>query len=570
MKNISKSIYKQKILYGLEILIILIKAYLSVELAVILKNLIDSFNKTTISDIKRNIIYIITFIIIFVIVQIIYNFLSALIIKKVLIDIKNNTIKGILKLSIMELHQKNTSKYISLLTNHIDDVEKDYLNSLINLLDMGVMLIFSLIMLFKLNPIIGGVALASTFISFIVPAVISNHGNILKLNYSIQQEDLTKFTKDIFNGFDLIKEYQVESNISKKYNEKNNKVELSRYRYNYIVGIIMGISMFLGYIIFFSVVIAGLILSLANNITVGTLIACVNLSNSLVNPIMNGLEQIFKIKAIKGIGKKFDIKSQIQKNGTIDMNQSVDKIEVKDVTYDYNGIRGIENINLVFEKGKKYLIVGTSGSGKSTLLKLLAGYFFDFKGQVLVNGIDIRKINDNSLNKIYSIVNQEPFLFDGTIEDNIRFFQEIKDEVLQKAINQTKLETLINKQQNSIKTEVGEDGNKISGGEKQRISIARALVRKSNIILLDEATSNLDNEISFIIEDAILSQENIVISISHRLVEEIITKYDQIIAINNGKIVEVGSFDELIRKKGLFYSLFYLNSLENMEKKSND
>lgn len=561
MKMVKKSIYKRRFLYLIIGAVIIIKALLSVGLAVILQRLIDSFNNTSISDVLENIKYIIIFIVIFVSVQILYSFLAATIVKRVLTDVKGNAIESILNLSIGGFRHSNSSNYISLLTNHIEDLEKDLLNSWITLMDMLVMLIFSIIMLFVYNPIIGGVSLIATMFSLVIPALLSNYGNILKLNYSKKQEELTKFTKDLLNGFNLIKEYKVECNIKKKYNEKNEDVEFGRYKYNFALGIIMGISMFLGYIIFFTVIIVGLMLSVNNSITVGTLIACVNLSNGLVNPVMNGLQQIFRIKSIKGVANKFDIKEESVRNRNIEINQPIRKIELKNVSYNYGNDRGIRNINLTFERGKKYLLVGTSGSGKSTILKLLAGYYDDFDGEILINDIDIRKIQEDSLSKVSAIVNQDSFLFDGTIEENIRFFQHVDEKWIDQAIEQAKLQDVINRYHDNIKVDVGEDGNKISGGEKQRIALARALARKSEVLLLDEATSNLDNGLSGLIEKNILETKKMVVSISHRINKEVSLNYDKIIAINEGEIVEVGTFNELIEKRGYFYSLFYLRNI---------
>ncbi len=560
MKTIKECLRKRTVLFLGICCVIIIKALLSVGLAVILQQLIDSFNNITMESVVEDIKFILIFIVSFVLIQIIYNYLAATIERRVLSDVKEITIKSILKLSIANFRHTNTANYISLLTNHIEDLEKDLLNSWITLIDMTVMLIFSIVMLFWYNPIIGLVSLFATMLSLCIPVCLSNYGNKLKLNYSKKQEELTKFTKDLLNGFNLIKEYKVESNIEEKYSKKNKDVEFWRYKYNFTLGIIMGISMFLGYIIFFSVILVGLILSINNNITVGCLIACVNLSNSLVNPVMNGLQQIFRIKAIKGIAEKFDIKQEEITKGKNILDSSIEKIELINVSYNYESARGVNNISLCFEKGKKYLIVGTSGSGKSTLIKLLSGYFEDFDGKVLINKDELRSIEEESLHKKYSIVNQDSFLFDGTIEDNIRFFQNIDDDLMSQVIQLTELTEIINCQNNNINTEVGEDGNKVSGGEKQRISLARALARDNEILLLDESTGNLDNKMALAIEKNILKTDKMVISVSHRIIEEIASNYNEIIVINDGRVVENGSFEELINKQGYFYSLYYLQN----------
>lgn len=552
---------KQKKNFLILFITTVIKAGFAVLLAIILQRLIDSLNETTLNGIIVNILSVIGYIFVLVVINVVYSCFSSAIIKNVLISVKKITIKNILNMNLSDLYTVNTGKYMSLLTNHIEDLEKDYLNSIIRILDMFVTLLFSAIALLYLNPLIGFIAIISSFFALLAPALLSGKGRRFKHNYSIDQEEATKYTKDILNGFELIKGYGVEEKIIERYEHKINKVEDSRFKYNAAVGLITGISMFMGYIVFFAVVISGLLLSLKSHVSVGVLIACVNLSNGLVNPIMNGIQEIYKIKSAKSILDKFSMSDNNIRNNLVSINDFNNKIELKNVYFQYDNVCGIKNVSYIFEKGKKYAIVGNSGSGKSTLLKLIMGQYHSYSGSIFYDEIELKKIKEDSLCSIYSVVNQTPFVFDDTVEENIRFYKNIDEDIINEAINRVGLREFINKRGNDLKSGVGDEGKQVSGGEKQRIAIARAIARNNSILLLDEAMSNLDNQTAMEIENLILESDYTLLSITHRLIKEILIKYDAILTMNDGRIVEVGDFNNLLEKKGLFYSLYYLDNV---------
>ena len=218
----------------------------------------------------------------------------------------------------------------------------------------------------------------------------------------------------------------------------------------------------------------------------------------------------------------------------------------------------LNGISHRFEKNKSYAIVGTSGSGKTTLINLLLGKYNDYSGSIHYNNIDLKEISIDSLFEISSFVEQNVFVFDDSIINNITMYSNIEEELLNEAINKSGLAKLIEEKGPDYRC--GENGCNLSGGEKQRISIARALVKKSQLLLLDEATSALDNETSSSITNNLLAIDNTTkIMITHRLDEDILNKFDEIIVIKNGNIVEYGTYKELMDNNGTFKSLVELN-----------
>ena len=218
----------------------------------------------------------------------------------------------------------------------------------------------------------------------------------------------------------------------------------------------------------------------------------------------------------------------------------------------------LRNINLHFQSGKKYAIVGGSGSGKTTLLNLIMQTTDDYKGNILFDGTKLRCVHPDSLFRTISLVQQNVFVFNDTLYNNITLYKDFPDGDVQSAISRSGISELIASHgKNYI---CGENGSALSGGEKQRISIARALLRNTSVLLMDEATAALDEITANSIMDSVLAMDDITsITVTHRLNEAVMRKYDEIIVLNHGEVVEQGTFDRLIEKRGLFYSLFTIS-----------
>ncbi|MEF9953559.1 MAG: ATP-binding cassette domain-containing protein, partial [Clostridium sp.] len=239
-------------------------------------------------------------------------------------------------------------------------------------------------------------------------------------------------------------------------------------------------------------------------------------------------------------------------------------IEVKAVKFSYTEDRkALNDINLVFEKNKKYAIVGESGCGKSTLIKLIMRYYNDYEGTITIDDKDLKSIYSMDLYKIISMIQQNVFMFDDSIKENIRLFSNHSDEDVIKSCERAGIIGLINTLDKGINSLVGENGNRLSGGEKQRIAIARALINNTKVLILDESTSALDNETAYNLEKSLLQLEDLtMIVVTHKLIKNILIDYDEIIVMKDGYVIEKGSFDELINLKGYFYSLYYIQSDE--------
>ena len=201
-----------------------------------------------------------------------------------------------------------------------------------------------------------------------------------------------------------------------------------------------------------------------------------------------------------------------------------------------------------------------SGSGKSTLLNLLLRFYDVTSGYISIDNQDLQAISAESLYNLMTIVQQDVYIFDDTLKANITLSQSFTEDDIKKAVQQSGLESYILENELGLQALCGENGSNLSGGQKQRVSIARALIRKTPILLLDEATSSLDNQVTTEIESSILNIQNLTaLVVTHKLNENILKKYDRILFVKDGVIVEDGSFNNLMDRKGEFYKLVELS-----------
>ena len=313
----------------------------------------------------------------------------------------------------------------------------------------------------------------------------------------------------------------------------------------------------------------GSYLILTHQITSGNFVSFIAALIMLYNPIKsigsNFTNVQMSLLAMERVFKQLESVPEIQNCENPQMlNTPKNSIEYKDVCFSYDkGKSVLEHINLRINIGETIAFVGNSGGGKSTLVNLLPRFYEVTEGQILIDGVDIRELDIDSLREKIAIVFQDNYLFGGTIRDNIVLGKEdATEEEIQKAIKCACLEEFIKSLENGLDTPIGERGVLLSGGQKQRIAIARAFIKNAPIVILDEATSALDNKSEAIVQQAIenLMADRTVLIIAHRL--STVRHADKIVVVNYGKIAEVGTHEELINKENGIYASLYKTQLK--------
>lgn len=374
---------------------------------------------------------------------------------------------------------------------------------------------------------------------------------------SYKNGQFANVVKDILLGFPVIKSFCAQNAAISIFSKANVALEhqkCRRRKKDFLINIVGNTMSFL---VQAGVMLLGAYFVLHGRITVGVLIAFIQLMNYIVQPVQQIPRALANRKAAIGLIQKIEesTKCNISLDIKIPLERNDKGIVYRDVCFGYDEKEVVlKNINVMFESGKSYAIVGGSGSGKSTLVNLLLGGFEQYSGSVKINGREIRDVEIESLYSLLAVVWQNVYVFDSSIEDNITMFGNYSKEEIREAADSSGLSDLI--REKGLAYDCGENGCMLSGGEKQRISIARCLIRKPSILIMDEGTSALDAETSYEIESSILQMNNVTkIVITHKLNEEILKNYDSIIVMNDGKIDSVGSFEELMKRRGYFSRL---------------
>lgn len=567
MKNIIKYVLKYKGLFSLRLLSTIIKSIVNIIFAIILGNIIDVFLSGKISSFSNTLILCGIFIILELIVFISDGVISAKYSQKTITNMRNDIFNNIMNKDISDFSSNNTGSYISILNNDISLVKTDFIDNIFNLIFQVLCFISTLVVMLVISSKITLAILLLSLMNFITTSIIAQKIAKKKSEYSTNLENLTKTTKDIFSGFEMIKNFNILNKTKSIFNKSSNKVEENRKDCLLLINLIDTITLIFGTITYLTVlVICGY--SIYNGtLSAGTSIIVIQLMDSITNPlsdIINLLSSIFSIKEIaeklKNILTK-NVKNSIQNH----VSEFKKDLSISNVTFSYNGKKDVlKNINFTFEKNKKYAIVGESGSGKSTLIKLLMRYYDSYTGTISLDGININEIDDNSFYSKFSIIQQNVFMLDDTVQENLCLYNKYPIERIQDAISKSGLTQVISNLENGLETFVGENGENLSGGERQRISIGRALLRNTEIMILDEFTSALDNETALEIENTLLDIPDLtLISITHKLIKNTLEKYDQVIVMRNGEIIEIGSFNQLILNRSYFYSLYYIQESTN-------
>ena len=454
---------------------------------------------------------------------------------------------------------ENSALYLSALSNDVNTIETEFVGRLQNTVQVGIAFVGALGLMLWCSPLLTLIAIGFSLLPIVVSLVLGNKAAVAEKRVSDQKASYTGMLKDALTGFSVIKSFKAEKSISALHDESNGRVaEASRERtkVNVLVAYASGIA---GAILQFGVffVAAGMALS-GKGVTAGTAIVFVQLLNYVLGPIQAfptfyaGLQSSYSL--IDKLAAALD--KNVPDEGEPIAPELRTGIAVKDLSFAYEeGKSVLRDLDMDLRAGGCYALVGGSGSGKSTLLSLLMASSKDYRGEICYDGRELRTVSASSLYDLTSIIQQNVFVFNSTIRENITMFSQFPEEEIDRAVRLSGLKKLIDEK--GADYLCGENGSGLSGGERQRISIARALLRKTPVLLVDEATASLDAQTSFEVLDAILKLDGYTrVIVTHDLDENILRRCTGLLALKNGAVAEAGSFQELMERKGYFYSLF--------------
>jgi ABC-type multidrug transport system fused ATPase/permease subunit len=492
--------------------------------------------------------------------------------QKIIYNIRQDVFDHIETLSIEQYNKIPIGKLVTRATSDVDTLNMLYTDVIISLARDVITILGVFIIMFIKSPILALYILAVTPFIFIISFVFRKFSRKAYRRVRANVSMINAFLSEHLSGMKLI---QIFNREEKKYNEfvgKNKKLNKSHYE-RVLAFSLYRPTIYLLYVVSLVIVLwVGSFQVIDGVITYGILFAFTQYINRFFQPIQNLAEQFDTLQSAFTSGERiFDIldeKPVIQDSpDAIELENFKGKIEFKNVWFAYNeGEWVLRDVSFIVKPNDTLALVGATGSGKTTIISLIVRNYDIQKGEILIDDINIKDIKLSSLRKNIGQMLQDVFLFSGTIESNIRLRdEEITDLEILEACKYVNADQFIQKLPQKYDEPVRERGNNFSSGQKQLLSFARTLVHKPSLMILDEATANIDTETEKLIQESLSKMMNIgtTIVVAHRL--STIQHADQIIVMRKGKIIESGNHQELLKNKGHYYQLYQLQYDKNVK-----
>lgn len=424
---------------------------------------------------------------------------------------------------------KNSGNYISWYTNDVSQLEKLSFSGIIDVIDSGAQLVASFVAMTILNQWLGLVAFGFLLFSIAIPQL--TNVLLIKAQKRLTESDekLTEDVRDAVGGFRVLFITNKINKFREIMNLASSERELASLHYNRIFALVQSIGVLVSIISQTGMIVVTLYFALSGLTALGSTFAIASLSGMLFNGVGQFIQDFMRFKSAKAIYNKFEY--EIPEDGDMRLD-TLKNIELSDVGMQYDDKTVLTGFSKAFDASKKYALIGESGSGKTTLLKIIIGLLQPTSGEVKLNNHRFDDVNRASFYSQLAYIDQNVYLFKGSIRDNITLWKDVDAKVLDEVLEKAKLKAFIDRLPNGLDTYLDESGKNISGGERQRIAIARALVNESKLLIIDEATSQLDPENARAIENQLLDQKDFgIIMINHHFEPEVLERFDDVVEL---------------------------------------
>lgn len=553
--------YKNKMCFIASVIMTIVMSFLNLMISWLIQQIMDSMANQNMQSVVRCAWIAASVVIAYTVANAVYRAVYPRFLQRAMQQYRDYAFSRLTQKSLRSFSKEGTALYVSALTNDCTSIENNYLAATFTLIEFLFCFLGALIMMLYYSPVMLVLAVALSFLPVAVSMTAGNRLTEQEKEISKKNERFVSIVNELLSGFPVIKSFRAEAQASRLFSQRNEQAEEAKKNKRRTEQLISLLANDAGIIAQMGIFLAGAWLAISGKgVTAGVVIVFVQLMNYILNPISQVPLLWSNRKAAIALMEKLSdaLSENVREEGREKLNGFSEKIEVKDLTYGYEPESHVlKDLAVQFDAGKSYAIVGGSGSGKSTLLNLLMGSSSNYQGEICIDGVSIKNIESESLYQLMTSVQQNVFVFNDTIRNNVTMFHEFPDKEVTLALERSGLSEFIEKRGEDFVC--GENGANLSGGERQRISIARALLRKSPILLVDEATAALDVATARAVSFSILNLVGMTrIVVTHRLEEAILRRYDKILVMKNGTICEQGNFDTLMQQKGQFYSLFQI------------
>ena len=503
---------------------------------------------------------------IFYIVSSIFGYIQQLIMANVTNNyakkLRASIIDKIAKLPLKYFDNNETGDVLSRITNDVDSIGQNMNQSLSGMVTNVTLFLGSIIMMFVTNPIMAITGIVASLIGFIFMFVILSKSQ----KYFIQrQEELGKlngYIEEIYSSHNIVSCYNGEKETNMEFDRLNNNLFDCCFKSQFLSGVMHPFMGFVGNLGYVAVCVVGALLTMNNVISFGVIVAFMIYIRMFTNPLSQIAQGFTSFQSTAAAAERvfefLEEEEMPSQEGmtNLDVSKALGNVEFKNVKFGYNPDRLIiKDFSASVSSGQKIAIVGPTGSGKTTIVNLLMKFYDINSGDILIDGVSIKNLTRENIHDLFCMVLQDTWLFEGSIEENIRFNSDVTRDDVWHACDVVGIKHFVKSLPGGIESQVG-DNDAISQGQKQLITIARGMIEKCPFLILDEATSNVDTRTEELVQVAMdrLMKGKTSFIIAHRL--STIKNADLILVMRDGNIIEQGTHDELINKKGYYAELY--------------
>ena len=516
-----------------------------------------NFNKITLMLICLLILYLISAL--FTYIQ---GYIMTGISQKTTYKLRKEISEKINRLPMSYFDKKTNGETLSLITNDVDTFSQNMDQSITQLITSIITVIGIIIMMLSIDKIMTLIALLIIPISLVLVGIVVKFSQKHFKNQQKYLADINGMVEEMYSGQNIIKAFNAEENMLKKFNKQNEKLYESTWKSGFLSGLMHPIMVFIGNLGYVFISIIGGYFAIKGKIEIGDIQSFISYTKNFTQPITSLAQISNMLQSMMAAAERIfefleEEEETIEQPENIDIEKIKGNVEFKNVKFGYDEQLIIKNFNAKIKHGQKIAIVGPTGAGKTTIVKLLMRFYNLKDGEILIDGKNINKFDKKEFRKIFGMVLQDTWLFSGTIMDNLRYgnLNATDEEVRQAAIS-AHAHHFIKTLPGGYNMELNEETNNISGGQKQLLTIARAILANPKILILDEATSSVDTRTEILIQKAMdeLMKNRTTFIIAHRL--STIKNADMILVMKDGDIIETGNHEELMKKNGFYTNLY--------------
>lgn len=513
----------------------LLQSLFQISYSIAVAILIGMIPEATLPHFWSTVAYAFAFLLLLPLLQVYARLLRIKYMKDKHLELRQRVFDRIMSLDYRTFGTKSKEEYISILTNDMFAFENTFFPLSQQIISSAGIFLFSFLILLYFDLTLALLVIFLVALLYLTMMVFTKATTRMQNQALREASKVSIFSGNTLSGLELLKLNRIEDRFLKLNLSKMDKMEAKKMKLNVFVLTQKMLTKFIGSLIFITIIFyVGKRMIVGGDLTETALL--VGLANNMVWPVTEILPLVNQVIAVTdSMRRHINLRADSYLEGKEDFKLE-DRIRVENLSFRYGVREVIKDASFEIIPGKKYLVKGPSGSGKSTMLKILAKANFDYKGKVYFDDLELSNISDASHSLNTAFIYQDVFLLEDSLRNNLTLYKDIPEEKIMDAVRASGLESFLAKHQEGLDTKIMENGKNLSGGERQRISIARAILKDAKILFVDEATSSLDEKMALKIEKTLLSTNDTVLAISHKIFKETMYMYDYVMELRFGKV----------------------------------